>query len=690
MARTRSFARVMPCEHSVGTDQIMANSTRAFPESRAVPGHFGLCRHLLPLLIGSMLGTQAQASVLVARGAALSGATTTFAPVRALPAEKRPEILTERPILAGLMLQPDGLPASSPNLIQNAMFSLSGGLGLSLPELANPTDIAISGIASVAADPVSADAVFQTTDIATFRLPEGQQPTAAPIVLASAEPIPSPVVASASPVPSETTAPAPASVQVQPTTPAPAAPVASVPEPVQPVPNALVASPVARDAQEEVTRAPEISGTPREQPTSGVESLRDAIIASLKTNPEIQIALSRQDDARFGIHQANAGYLPHLDVQIAVGKEYSNPSGSGEATKLLRTEGTVSLTQNVFDFGVTLNDIKRARADYRSAQWGTREKIEGISYEISAAYLTVLEKQKLVELSRSEIASAEKILKLVTIQNDLGLNTPADVSRAKARLENVKSALLDRQSALQQAREGYRRLTLHLPGIAVDQPPTGTALPQTVENAVDLIEEHNPRLAQSMEDRRSLDRQRASQTGTFFPRIGLLVQGNAKDDVQGRTGLVRDARAMVTMSYSFFNGGADIAIRNRISARLREADYELDRRRREVEQDVRNDFSALEAARNKISTIDSEIESAIKVEQLYRQQFREGRRSVFDLLDSQQLLFNARANQITNQTAKTLAEYRVLQKLGGLFDLLSQGNPLPDIVTPAPTKTARK
>ena len=141
---------------------------------------------------------------------------------------------------------------------------------------------------------------------------------------------------------------------------------------------------------------------------------------------------------------------------------------------------------------------------------------------------------------------------------------------------------------------------------------------------------------------------------------------------------------MVTLSYNFLNGGADVAIRNRIGARLRQADFELDRRRREVEQDLRADFESLGAARQKIATIGSEIASGERVADLYRQQFKEGRRSVFDLLDSQQVLFNARANAVSNDIAMKLAEYRVLQKLGGLFDLVSDGQKLPPIATPAP------
>jgi TolC family type I secretion outer membrane protein len=452
-------------------------------------------------------------------------------------------------------------------------------------------------------------------------------------------------------------------------TPPPEPPSESLPQPLSP---AVPSPPAATDI-------------PGLDPSTPAESLRDAIVAALKTNPDIQIALARQDDARYGIHQANAGYFPKLDMQVALGGEFNDPD-RGDQTTLRRGEGVVTMTQTVWDFGVTVNDVKRARADYRSAQWSTRERIEAIAYDIASVYLAVLERQKLVALSLEEIAAHEKILKMVTIQNDLGLNTAADVSRAKARLDNVKAELLDRQSALEQAREGYRRLTDKLPNRAVDLPSPAASLPQTVQQAVDMIDTRSPRLAQAVEDRRSLDRQKASQTGTFFPRIGVMAQGNWKDDVQGRTGLNRDARAMVTVSYSFFNGGADIAIRNRIAARLREADYELERRRREVEQDIRIDFSALEAARAKIGTIDSEIAAAQQTQQLYTQQFREGRRTVFDLLDSQQVLFDARANQVTNLTAKMLAEFRVLQKLGGLFELVSDGQPLPDLVVPVARK----
>lgn len=449
-------------------------------------------------------------------------------------------------------------------------------------------------------------------------------------------------------------------------------------------PAQTAASP-AGDAAPAFADEPEAEPAPTEQPPGPdeTESLTDAIIASLKGNPEIQISLAQQDDARYGVDEARANYLPRIDVTGAWGREFARNIPQAP-TQRFRSEATIALNQNLWDFGVTINDIKRARATYRSAQWGTRERIEAISYDIANAYLGVLLQQNLVVLAQGEIASVRKILRIVTVQKDLGLTTPADVERAQTRLDNVRSQLLDRQSALEQARNAYKRLTNHMPLRAADVPAAGTALPESADIAVDLIDTRSPRLAQAVEDRRSLDKQYDSQADTALPRFGLTIASDYRQDVLGSTGRAVDARAMLTFSYRLYNGGGATATKRRIGARLRQADYELDRRRREVEQDIRIDYASLGAAREKIATIEAEITSAERVAELYKQQFRGGRRTVFELLDAEQLLFAARAKQTANQIALRAAEYRVLQKLGGLFDLVSGGTPLPALAQPAP------
>ena len=584
-------------------------------------------------------------------------------PAQTLPAQTLPaQTLTAPALPQGPM--PDGtplaavlssaMPAAAPDLAQHedqpetASKASNTALG-ELPPV-DPAQLPVLGAAALRAAPVRP---------AVLSLLDGPGPLPAPRSVTSL--VPGPADSAAQPAPSAEAA----------------AGGGDPPETDPRIDDSAAAAIAAADADADPVAAP-APDKPAE-----TESLTDAIVASLKGNPEIQIALAQQDDALYGVDEARAGYLPHVDVTAAWGHEFAR-SVPQAPTQRYRSEATISLNQNLWDFGVTINDIKRARATYRSAQWGTREKIEAISYDIANAYLGVLQQQKLVSLTEGEIAAVKKILRIVTVQKDLGLTTSADVERAQTRLDNIRSQLLDRGSALQQAREAYKRLTDHVPSHAADVPAAGQALPESADAAVDMIDTHSPRLAQAVEDRRSLDKQYDSQADSTLPRIGLTVASDYKQDVLGSTGRAIDARAMVTFSYRLYNGGATTATKRRIGARLRQADYELDRRRREVEQDLRIDYSALGAAHEKIATIDAEITSAERVADLYKQQFRGGRRTVFDLLDSEQLLFDARAKQIANQIALRAAEYRVLQKLGGLFDLVSGGKPLPALAVPAP------
>ena len=66
---------------------------------------------------------------------------------------------------------------------------------------------------------------------------------------------------------------------------------------------------------------PKSAEPPIEPPADATESLRDAIVAALKGNPDIQISLAQQDDAYYGVAEARAAWLPHLDATVGYGRE---------------------------------------------------------------------------------------------------------------------------------------------------------------------------------------------------------------------------------------------------------------------------------------------------------------------------------------------------------------------------------
>lgn len=411
-----------------------------------------------------------------------------------------------------------------------------------------------------------------------------------------------------------------------------------------------------------------------------VESLGDAVAEALKQNPDIQIAYARRDDAKWGIAEARAATLPRVDASAGIGPNLNGDGPNGEHRDR-HYEASITAHQNVFDFGTTLNDIRRARAAYQAADWNARGQIEEVSLQIAESYLTMLERQRLVELAENAISEHQRILKMVDTQRGLGLVTGADVNRVQSRLDNVKSQLLDRRSEFDQARESFRRLLGRAPQRVVDVPAPDKVLPATADAAAAMVEDHSPRVMQAELERRSVERQLASHKGSYFPKLGLEAQASYRDDVLVDVNRRKDYRAVAIVNYNIFNGGADRAVAKRIEARVTESAFQVDKARREADQDIRNDFSALKAAQDKVATIDSELGAAQKVADSYVEQFKTGSRTAFDLLDSQQALFTSRANRITNGTKLTLQGFRVLSRLGMLFETLT-GAPSQPVVGP--------
>lgn len=402
----------------------------------------------------------------------------------------------------------------------------------------------------------------------------------------------------------------------------------------------------------------------------GLETLRDAVEHAIATNPDIKIAEAQQEDAFYAVREARAGFLPKVDLNVGGGPEVSRQSGNEEITRI-RRELNATLRQTVFDFGLTQFDYRRAKQNYESAKLETLQSVEGLTYEVAVAYLGVLQQQKVVALAQQNLEAHRYILNLVTAQKEAGQGTAADVNRVSSSLSNAESFMLEEESKLQQSRDEYRRLLDAPPGLLVDPLLDLSLLPQSAEDAADRSVEESPRLLQVKADTTSIRNQLRSHRGNFLPKVEMEVQGNLRTDVAGETGETRDARAMMFLRYNAFNGGADSAISARLRARIKEIGFEFEKQRREVEQSIRNDFTAIDASRAKVNTIDDQVNAAKEVVRLYEEQFRAGDRTAFDLLDAQQALINAKLEQILNSYQETRAAFRVLQQLGSLYYALT-------------------
>jgi outer membrane protein, adhesin transport system len=128
------------------------------------------------------------------------------------------------------------------------------------------------------------------------------------------------------------------------------------------------------------------------------------------------------------------------------------------------------------------------------------------------------------------------------------------------------------------------------------------------------------------------------------------------------------------MRYRFMDGGLAEASVEQLHHRR---DGNLQQLRNENEQisaDLRQAYRALSSARLKGRLVAEGVVTSAKVQELYLEQFKAGRRTVFELLDSEMSSFTARRSAIESRYDGERAVFEILRNSGRLAEALSQAS----------------
>lgn len=126
----------------------------------------------------------------------------------------------------------------------------------------------------------------------------------------------------------------------------------------------------------------------------------------------------------------------------------------------------------------------------------------------------------------------------------------------------------------------------------------------------------------------------------------------------------------IGMSYNLFRGGSDMA-RIRAAGESLNAAFDLrDKACRDVRQETRIAQNDLKKLAEQIKYLDQHQLSTEKSRDAYRQQFDIGQRTLLDLLDTENELFEAKRALVNAEVNSQLAQVRVLTQTHSLLPAL--------------------
>lgn len=413
---------------------------------------------------------------------------------------------------------------------------------------------------------------------------------------------------------------------------------------------------------------------------SSAVTLKQAVEQTLRTSPDIQVDVREKNAREEEIKQARAGYLPSIDVTAGFGKERSNNSTTRAAgfndRTLNRGEAVIEVTQNIYDGFATKYDIDRQRARVRSARFSVLGNSEQTALRAIEVYLDVMRHKELLSESKSNLSAHQRIQEQVKARSDAGVGRGSDLNQVNGRLALARTNSIADSSNLRDAKTNYQRVVGNMPVNDMKTPSFPTSrLPASQDDAITKAEGAHPVLLSAKADVDAAISQHRASKSIFHPRFDLELGKSWNNNLDGIEGTNEDTTAMLRMRFNLLNGGADLARKNQTAQLLEESKEVKNSTHRQVIENIRLSWSAYQAINSQVGYLKTHYNSSKKTREAYTKQFGIGKRTLLDLLDTENESFEASRAYINAKYDRLYAQYRIMAGMGMLHDTLGVSAP---------------
>jgi len=408
------------------------------------------------------------------------------------------------------------------------------------------------------------------------------------------------------------------------------------------------------------------------------ETLQNAILTSLHTNPNVLAAEKDSCAITQAVRGAKGGYLPTLDANAGYGVQHTEspfvlqdtPSANSLGdTTLTRRELGLTADQMLFDGFATSSEVKRNEARLNSADYKVLGTAQDIALNTAQMYLGVLREQQLVHAAQNNLSTHQHIESLLQKRTESGLDQSADLTQAQGRSSLAKSNLTAAQANLTDEKSNYLQVAGEYPS-NLSQPSLqrlAQFMPKSESQAVQMAIANHPILKSAKADMDAAFAQHEASISKNYPRFDLQLSANRNDNIDGVEGQNNNELAIVRMNYNLYHGGADKARQNETAYLYQESAEIMHKTYRQVVNNAQLSWNAWQSAQKQLPLLKTHRDDALKSFNAYQNQFKLGKRSLLDMLDAQNEYFQANQAYIDSQYTATYSAFRVLNSVGSLI-----------------------
>ncbi len=420
-------------------------------------------------------------------------------------------------------------------------------------------------------------------------------------------------------------------------------------------------------------------------------TVSEAVVQALNTNPEIKAKFHAFRDVYEEQHVAHGGLLPKVDARAGVGRHVLNSASIRD--KYYWGKGVrLELTQMLFDGFYTRSQVSRLKYSGQARYFEFMDSMENIGLESFRAYVDVLRYREMLNLSKRNYEYHKEIYNLIQSRVRAGVAAGVDMEQISARLALAESNYLIELSNQHDVSVRYQRYIGELPEpnlAPVVLPDTG--IPLTAVEALKEAYQHNSGFLATLSDIRAAQYAVDVQESKFYPRVDFKAFHDRSWNLDGVNGRRDESAVEFDLTYNILNGGADRAAVHQYREKMYRTVDLRDKSAIELRQTIAIAHNEKLLIAEQLKYFDRHYKSMERVREAYHQQFTIGKRTLLDLLDTENEYYQARRAFYNGFFDLTIAKARTLAGMGKLLTTMGvvrgEMPSLKDINVPMPHPT---
>ncbi|MCH9779909.1 MAG: TolC family protein [Alphaproteobacteria bacterium] len=400
------------------------------------------------------------------------------------------------------------------------------------------------------------------------------------------------------------------------------------------------------------------------------------------TSPSLFAARSAQTIADEDRATQRARGLPNLAVSLSATQSSTNvtsppdefPNQETGTTSTTPIALSFSLSQSLYSGGINRELVKRADFGIEAGRYQLTAMESGTLYQAIVAWYNWKQAIDAIDVAEKNVARFQKHLERASELLEFNRATQSELLAAESSLRSAEASLVQRQNAVRSAEVTIVELFGEAPNPdqpdALDFTQDGEVLqnllaqyPQTIEQAVEPVDAH-PNVLAAKKIHLQATTSYAIARGALRPQVSLTASSAYQLNSQGAGHAAINTQVGVNFGYNFFRGGEVWSGYRQGLQAIKNAEYQVEVQQRSVTSSIETAWYLVANGQATLASLKSALDAAAAAREAVQEEYDLARRTVFDLVDADQAVFDVEQGIVDFETSTVLARFQVLYAMG--------------------------